>query len=99
MARLGQRVFDEGEVRLLRFRHLEFALRLEIEAERRQQLGEFFQLAGVIGGKYESLSHESFKLINCHRAFPDRQETVSLSMVAAVMIPEYATRSPRASNQ
>jgi hypothetical protein len=51
MARLGDGILDEGDVRFLRFRHLECRLRQHLEIEGRQQLAEFAQLAGIAGGE------------------------------------------------
>ena len=57
VARLFQRVLDEGGVRLLRFGHVEFALRVQCEADRAEDFAEFLEFAGVVGGEDEALGH------------------------------------------
>jgi hypothetical protein len=44
-------------VRLLGFGHVEFALRVQGEADRAQDLLEFLELAGVVRGEDEALGH------------------------------------------
>src|SRR5204863_4152503 len=51
MTRLGERVLDEGDVRLLRLVDGQRALGDELDAERREQLGQLGELAGVVGGE------------------------------------------------
>ncbi|MNC95699.1 hypothetical protein D3C83_128830 [compost metagenome] len=50
MARLGERVLDEGAVRLLGLGDAQFRLRHDLHAERGQHLAELAQLAGVVAG-------------------------------------------------
>ncbi|MNT27435.1 hypothetical protein D3C72_1630650 [compost metagenome] len=57
VTRLFQRVFQEGVVRLRALRHVKAALRDHLDAQRRQQGGEFFQLAGVIAGQHQFFDH------------------------------------------
>jgi hypothetical protein len=57
MTCLGQRVLDEGRMRLLCLRHVEFALGMQFETDRFQHRAELLQLAGVVGGEYEFASH------------------------------------------
>ena len=53
MARLGERVLDEGGMGLLGFPDAERRLRQQLDAQRRQQRAELAQLAGVVGGENE----------------------------------------------
>ena len=52
--RLGERVLDEGDVRLGRLGDAEFRLRDHLDAERRQQAAELAQLALVAGREDEA---------------------------------------------
>ena len=58
VARLLQRVFDEGGVRLLALGHAELPLRDQFPAERGEDGVELFQLLGVVRGEDELL-HEA----------------------------------------
>ncbi len=51
MPRLGQRIFDKGNVRLFCLRHIEGRLRDYLKIKRRKQLTEFTKFAGVAGGE------------------------------------------------
>ena len=53
VARLGQRILDEGTVRLWTFGNAQFLLRNDFPAERRENLAKFAQLAGIAGGDDE----------------------------------------------
>ena len=55
MTGLGQRIFDEGAVRLLGFRNAELALGDDFETERRQQCVQLVHLLGVVGGEDDLL--------------------------------------------
>ena len=57
MARLGERVLDEGAVRLLDLADAELGLRHHFHAERSEHLPEFAQLAGVVACEHQP-SHE-----------------------------------------
>src|SRR3954464_1897090 len=48
MARLGERILEEGVVRLFRFGNGESRLRHGLDVERLQQLGELADLAGIV---------------------------------------------------
>jgi hypothetical protein len=58
VARLGERVFDEGAVGLLHLRDAELGLRHHLHAERGQHLAELAQLAGVVACEHQP-SHDS----------------------------------------
>ena len=49
VARLGQRVLDEGAVRLFGLGDAELRLRQHLDAERREHALELAQLAGIVG--------------------------------------------------
>ena len=51
MARLGDRVFDESDVRLFRFRNVEFPLRDQFPAERCEDRVEFLEFLGIVRGE------------------------------------------------
>ena len=55
MARLGERVLDEGRVRLVGFGDAQLGLGHHLEAERREHLAELAELAGVAAGEDEFL--------------------------------------------
>jgi len=57
MARLLQRVFNEGMEWLVAFRHVVLALGVDGKTDGREQLVEFLELAGVVGGENEALGH------------------------------------------
>jgi hypothetical protein len=53
--RFRERVLDEGRVRLLGVGDAKLGLRDDLDPERREQLAEFAELAGVARGKDELL--------------------------------------------
>jgi hypothetical protein len=57
MARFLKRVLDEGGVRLIGFRDIEFALRMQGEADGAEDFAEFLEFARVIGRENEALGH------------------------------------------
>ncbi len=59
VARLRERVLQEGEVRLLRRRHVEFRLGDRFPPEGREQVAELAKLAGVSGGDDDAAIHEA----------------------------------------
>ena len=56
MARLGQRVLDEGEVRLLGLGDAQLALRHQLQRQRREQRLQLGQLLGVVGRQHQPQS-------------------------------------------
>lgn len=62
VAGLGERVLDEGVVRLLGFRDAERALRDQLDRHRRQQRTEFLQLLGVVGRQHQAMSQARHRL-------------------------------------
>ena len=59
VARLGQRVLDEGAVRLFRFGNAELRLREHLDAKRCEHLLELAQFAGIVGGDDQFLHVDS----------------------------------------
>ena len=55
MAGFGQRVFDEGAVRLFRFRNAEIALGDDFETERGEERVQLLHFLGVVGSEDEFL--------------------------------------------
>ncbi|UUZ52022.1 hypothetical protein LP420_29550 [Massilia sp. B-10] len=63
MAGFFQRVFHEGRVRLFRLGHVEFALRMQGEADRAEDFGKFTEFACVVGGEDEALGHDGLRKV------------------------------------
>jgi hypothetical protein len=55
--RLGERILDEGLMRLLGFRYAELGLRHDLDAERREHVSELAQLARIVARENQS-SHK-----------------------------------------
>ena len=68
VARLGERVLDERDVRLVGFGDAELGLRDDVDAERREQPAEFAQLARVAGGEDEARDHRVTTRCSAQRA-------------------------------
>ncbi|MNT15699.1 hypothetical protein D3C72_1507680 [compost metagenome] len=86
MARLGQRVLDEGDVRLFGLGHAQFALGHQFDAQGREQGGKLAQLAGVVG-RQDDTAQGIGNLGGSHSANcigPGRRQAIRPALLACV---------------
>src|SRR5260221_6505718 len=99
VARLGERVLDEGAVRFFGIAHPEARLRNDLHSERREQRFELAELPGIGGGEHESfhaciLTGEASDPTTQIRS-PRNQESPSAAFCLAMSsaIPRFASAS------